>query len=570
MHLLCAKVDPPCPHNRINGETSRKSPYLRDIQPFTLSVGFMNVTVSNSVKRPRPVVLCILDGWGYREESKNNAVALANTPVWDDLYANNPTGFLKACGLDVGLPEGQMGNSEVGHMNLGAGRVVMQELPKIDEAVKTGTIAETATVKKIIAKLSDSKGVCHIAGLLSEGGVHSHQAHMAALAKIIAAAGVPVKIHAYLDGRDTAPKSAAKFLEKFRALIGDANVEIATVTGRYYAMDRDNRWERVSQAYFTMVQGKNYADGRTAESAEAAIAKAYEADTTDEFVLPTVIGDYAGMKDGDGLLMTNFRADRAREILAALCAPDFDGFDRGTPVKFAVQAGMVEYSSEHAKYMDAIYPPQTLPNIFGEVVSKSGMKQLRIAETEKYPHVSFFFNGGEEQVFDGEERILVASPKVATYDLQPEMSAPEVTDKLVAAIKSEKYDTIILNFANPDMVGHSGILEAAMKAAEAVDTCLGKVIDAIKSVGGVAFVTADHGNCEVMVDPETGEPHTAHTLNLVPTILVNGPEGVTLEDGRLADVAPTLLQLLGVPQPAEMTGKPLLKGMKENDALLAS
>lgn len=570
MHLLCAKVDPPCPHNRINGETSRKSPYLRDIQPFTLSVGFMNVTVSNSVKRPRPVVLCILDGWGYREESKNNAVALANTPVWDDLYANNPTGFLKACGLDVGLPEGQMGNSEVGHMNLGAGRVVMQELPKIDEAVKTGTIADTDTVKKIIAKLSDSKGVCHIAGLLSEGGVHSHQAHMAALAKIIAAAGVPVKIHAYLDGRDTAPKSAAKFLEKFRALIGDANVEIATVTGRYYAMDRDNRWERVSQAYFTMVQGKNYADGRTAESAEAAIASAYRANTTDEFVLPTVIGDYAGMKDGDGLLMTNFRADRAREILAALCAPDFDGFDRGTPVKFAVQAGMVEYSSEHAKYMDAIYPPQTLPNIFGEVVSKAGMKQLRIAETEKYPHVSFFFNGGEEQVFDGEERILVASPKVATYDLQPEMSAPEVTEKLVAAIKSEKYDTIILNFANPDMVGHSGILEAAMKAAEAVDTCLGKVIDAIKSVGGVAFVTADHGNCEVMVDPETGEPHTAHTLNLVPTILVNGPEGVTLEDGRLADVAPTLLQLLGVPQPAEMTGKPLLKGMKENDALLAS
>lgn len=570
MHLLCAKVDPPCPHNRINGETSRKSPYLRDIQPFTLSVGFMNVTVSNSVKRPRPVVLCILDGWGYREESKNNAVALANTPVWDDLYANNPTGFLKACGLDVGLPEGQMGNSEVGHMNLGAGRVVMQELPKIDEAVKTGTIADTDTVKKIIAKLSDSKGVCHIAGLLSEGGVHSHQAHMAALAKIIAAAGVPVKIHAYLDGRDTAPKSAAKFLEKFRALIGDANVEIATVTGRYYAMDRDNRWQRVSQAYFTMVQGKNYADGRTAESAEAAIASAYKANTTDEFVLPTVIGDYAGMKDGDGLLMTNFRADRAREILAALCAPDFDGFDRGTPVKFAVQAGMVEYSSEHAKYMDAIYPPQTLPNIFGEVVSKAGMKQLRIAETEKYPHVSFFFNGGEEQVFDGEERILVASPKVATYDLQPEMSAPEVTEKLVAAIKSEKYDTIILNFANPDMVGHSGILEAAMKAAEAVDTCLGKVIDAIKSVGGVAFVTADHGNCEVMVDPETGEPHTAHTLNLVPTILVNGPEGVTLEDGRLADVAPTLLQLLGVPQPAEMTGKPLLKGMKENDALLAS
>ncbi|MBX2832816.1 MAG: 2,3-bisphosphoglycerate-independent phosphoglycerate mutase [Rhodospirillales bacterium] len=529
----------------------------------------MNVTVSNLAKPARPVVLCILDGWGYREESKDNAVALANTPVWDDLYANNPTGFLKACGLDVGLPEGQMGNSEVGHMNLGAGRVVMQELPKIDEAVKTGTIAETDTVKKVIAKLIDSKGVCHIAGLLSEGGVHSHQVHMAALAKIIANAGVPVKIHAYLDGRDTPPKSAAKFLEKFRALIGDADVEIATVTGRYYALDRDNRWERVSQAYFTMVQGKNYADGRSAESAEAAIAAAYAADTTDEFVLPTVIDGYDGIADGDGLLMTNYRADRAREILAALCAPEFDGFNRGTAPKFAVQAGMVEYSSEHAKYMDAIYPPQTLPNIFGEVVSKAGLKQLRIAETEKYPHVSFFFNGGEEQVFEGEDRILVASPKVATYDLQPEMSAPEVTKKLVAAIKAETYDTIILNFANPDMVGHSGILEAAIKAAEAVDTCLGKVIDAIKSVGGVAFVTADHGNCEMMVDQETGEPHTAHTLNLVPTILVNGPEGVTLENGRLADVAPTLLQLLGIPQPAEMTGKPLLKGLKQNDALLA-
>ena len=530
----------------------------------------MIVTVSNTVKRPRPVVLCILDGWGYREESKDNAVALANTPVWDALYANNPTGFLKACGLDVGLPEGQMGNSEVGHMNLGAGRVVMQELPKIDEAVKTGSIAETDTVKKVIAKLKESGGACHIAGLLSEGGVHSHQAHMAALAKIIASAGVPVKIHAYLDGRDTAPKSAAKFLEKFRALIGDANVEIVTVTGRYYAMDRDNRWERVSQAYFTMVQGKNYADGHTADSAEAAIRAAYDADTTDEFVLPTVIGDYDGMKDGDGLLMTNFRADRAREILAAICAPDFDGFDRGTPIKFAVQAGMVEYSSDHAKYMDAIYPPQVLPNIFGEVVSRAGMKQLRIAETEKYPHVSFFFNGGEEQVFEGEDRILVQSPKVATYDLQPEMSAPEVTEKLVAAIRAETYDAIILNFANPDMVGHSGILSAAIKAAEAVDTCLGQVVDAVKSVGGVMFVTADHGNCEMMVDPETGEPHTAHTLNPVPTILVNGPEGVTLENGRLADVAPTLLQLLGLPQPDEMTGKPLIKGLKGNDALLAS
>lgn len=527
----------------------------------------MTVTVSNAAKRPRPVVLCILDGWGYRKESENNAVALANTPVWDDLYAHNPTGFMKACGLDVGLPEGQMGNSEVGHMNLGAGRVVMQELPKIDEAVKTGSIADTDAVKKIIASLKKSNGVCHIAGLLSEGGVHSHQAHMAALAKIIANAGIAVKIHAYTDGRDTPPRSAAGFLKKFRALLGDANIEIATLTGRYYSMDRDNRWERVSQAYFAMVEGKNYSKAQKAKTAEDAIANAYDADTNDEFILPTIIGDYDGMKDGDGLLMTNFRADRAREILAALCAPDFDGFDRKTPVKFTVQAGMVEYSSSHATYMDAIYPPKTLPNIFGEVVSKAGMKQLRIAETEKYPHVSFFFNGGEEQVYPGEDRILVPSPKVATYDLQPEMSAPEVCARLVGAIEDETYDTIIVNFANPDMVGHSGILSAAMKAAEAVDECVGKVVAAVRKVGGVMFITADHGNCETMVDPESGEPHTAHTLNPVPTILVNGPKGVTLRDGRLADVAPTLLQLLGLPQPADMTGKSLIEGLKPDAAL---
>jgi 2,3-bisphosphoglycerate-independent phosphoglycerate mutase len=527
----------------------------------------MTVTVSNAAKRPRPVVLCILDGWGYREESENNAVALANTPVWDDLYAHNPTGFMMACGLDVGLPEGQMGNSEVGHMNLGAGRVVMQELPKIDEAVKTGSIADTDAVQKVIASLKKSGGVCHIAGLLSEGGVHSHQAHMAALAKIIADAGIAVKIHAYTDGRDTPPRSAAGFLKKFRALLGDADIEIATLTGRYYSMDRDNRWERVSQAYFAMVEGKNYSNAQKAKNAEDAIANAYNADTNDEFILPTIIGDYDGMKDGDGLLMTNFRADRAREILAALCAPDFDDFDRKTPVKFAVQAGMVEYSSSHAKYMDAIYPPKTLPNIFGEVVSKAGMKQLRIAETEKYPHVSFFFNGGEEQVYPGEDRILVPSPKVATYDLQPEMSAPEVCAKLVGAIEDETYDAIIVNFANPDMVGHSGILSAAIKAAEAVDECVGKVVAAVRKVGGVMFITADHGNCETMVDPESGEPHTAHTLNPVPTILVNGPKGVTLRDGRLADVAPTLLQLLGLPQPADMTGKTLIEGLKPDAAL---
>ena len=429
MYLSCAKTDPPCPHGGIDGERARKSPYLRDIQPFPLSVGFMNVTVSNSVKRPRPVVLCILDGWGYREESKDNAVALANTPVWDDLYANNPTGFLKACGLDVGLPEGQMGNSEVGHMNLGAGRVVMQELPKIDEAVKTGSIADTDTVKKIITKLSDSKGVCHIAGLLSEGGVHSHQAHMAALAKIIAGAGVPVKIHAYLDGRDTAPKSAAKFLEKFRALIGNANVEIATVTGRYYAMDRDKRWERVEKAYLALAEGK----GETADTALAAVEQSYDAGTTDEFVLPTVVGKYAGMADGDGILMVNFRADRARELTRCFVEPGFSEFPRARVPQLAGFVMLTQYAASIPA--PAAFAPEALTNVLGEYLANNGKTQLRIAETEKYAHVTFFFSGGREEPFPGEERILIPSPQVATYDLKPEMSAPEVTDRIVDAIE---------------------------------------------------------------------------------------------------------------------------------------
>lgn len=511
---------------------------------------------------PRPVVLCILDGWGDRDDADNNAIALARTPNWDRLTARYPTGRLDASALDVGLPAGQMGNSEVGHMNLGAGRVVMQELPRIDAALADGSLADNAALADFIAKLRRSGGRAHVMGLLSPGGVHSHQDHMAALVGLLAKAGIAVRIHAFLDGRDTPPKSAAGFVDKFSADIdGLADTAFATVSGRYYAMDRDRRWDRVQRAYQAMVAG----DGTTAPDAKAAIAAAYEREESDEFVVPTVIGDYAGMADGDGVLMINFRADRAREILAALADPAFDGFAR-RPVAFAASCGMVQYSSTHAAYMTALFPPQSLNNLLGEVVSRAGKTQLRIAETEKYAHVTFFFNGGREEVFEGEDRILVPSPKVATYDLQPEMSAPEVTDRLVAAIGAGSYDLIVVNYANPDMVGHTGILPAAITAVETIDTCLGRLAEAVETAGGAMLVTADHGNCEQMHDPNDNQPHTAHTLNPVPTLLVGAPHVAGLKPGRLCDVAPTLLTLLGLPQPAEMTGQPLIVEAKPHDA----
>ncbi|MHA7060590.1 2,3-bisphosphoglycerate-independent phosphoglycerate mutase [Azospirillum argentinense] len=506
--------------------------------------------------RPRPVVLCILDGWGYREEREDNAIAQGNTPNWDRLWSSEPRAFLEASEEEVGLPKGQMGNSEVGHMNLGAGRVVRQDLVMIDHAIVEGELERNAALNDLAKTLLASGGRCHILGLLSPGGVHSHQDHIAALAGVLAHEGVPVEIHAFTDGRDVPPQSAkdqmAEFMADVHALPG---VNVATVSGRYYAMDRDKRWDRVAKAYAALVS----AEGETAADPIQAIEQSYAAGTHDEFILPTVIDGYTGMKDGDAILMANFRADRAREILAAFVDPAFDGFERASVPKLAAAVGMVEYSSTLAKLMTTIFPPKSLTKVLGEVVSEAGLTQLRIAETEKYPHVTFFFNGGEERVYPGEDRILVPSPKVATYDLQPEMSAAEVTDKVVVAVDSGKYDLVVINYANPDMVGHSGILSAAIKAVEAVDVSLGRLEAAVRAQGGVMLVTADHGNCELMKDPQTNGPHTAHTLDKVPLVLVNGPAGVSaIRSGRLADIAPTLLDLMKLPQPAEMTGKSLI------------
>ncbi|MGE5478262.1 MAG: 2,3-bisphosphoglycerate-independent phosphoglycerate mutase [Bacteroidales bacterium] len=508
---------------------------------------------------PRPVVLCILDGWGHRDDPTDNAIAQAKTPTWDRLVASAPRALLQTSGLAVGLPDGQMGNSEVGHMNLGAGRVVMQDLPRIDQAVADGSLAANPLLTEALAKVKAAGGTLHIMGLMSPGGVHSHQDHLAALARIASDAGVPVAVHAFLDGRDTPPSSAQDFVAKFQADIAGTKATIATVSGRYYAMDRDKRWDRVQLAFDAMALGQ----GPRATDAAAAIKASYESGKTDEFVLPVVIGTYAGMKDGDGLLMGNFRADRAREILHTLVDPKFDGFARARVPAFSAQLGLTEYSKDLAAFLTTLFPAESLSNLLGEVVSAAGKTQLRIAETEKYAHVTFFFNGGREQVYPGEDRILVPSPKVATYDLQPEMSAPEVTDKLVEAIGSGKYDLIVANYANGDMVGHTGIMAAAMQAAETVDAALARLEAAVKAAGGVMLVTADHGNAEMMVDPDSHEPYTAHTIGPVDVLMVNPPAGVTaLADGKLADVAPTLLALLGLPQPAEMSGHPLLSGRR--------
>jgi 2,3-bisphosphoglycerate-independent phosphoglycerate mutase len=504
---------------------------------------------------PKPVMLVVLDGWGWREDPADNAVRQARTPTFDALWAG-PHAFLRTSGHEVGLPDGQMGNSEVGHLNLGAGRVVMQDLPRIDKAVADGSINTQPALTELIGKLKASGGTCHLMGLLSPGGVHSHQRHAVALAKAVAAAGVKVAIHCFTDGRDTPPRAAPEYFSQFLTdLEGTQGASIATVIGRYFAMDRDKRWERVSQAYNAMV----VAEGAHAADPQAAIAAAHAADKHDEFIPATVIGDYKGMRDGDGVLCFNFRADRVREILGALLEPDFDGFARKKVVKFAAAAGMTQYSTELDTYLGTLFGPESMADILGEVVARAGLKQLRMAETEKYPHVTYFLNGGEEREYPGEDRIMVPSPKVATYDLQPEMSAPELTEKAVQAIDSGKYDLIVLNFANPDMVGHTGVLAAAIKAVETVDTGLGRIVEAVRRQGGALLVTADHGNCEMMKDPATGGPHTAHTTNPVPVMVLGAPAGSNLTDGRLADVAPTLLALLGLPKPAAMTGQSLLR-----------
>jgi len=507
------------------------------------------------MQKRRPVMLVVLDGWGWREDAANNAVLEARTPSFNRLWSSCPHGFLHTSGKDVGLPPGQMGNSEVGHLNIGAGRVVMQDLPRIDDAIASGEIARMPAVIDLIATLKQSGGTCHLLGLVSPGGVHSHQNHAVALAKILTDAKIPVVVHVLTDGRDTPPQAAAGYLKTFTAAL-PSSVKVVTVIGRYYAMDRDKRWERVSKAYDAIVAG----EGAHFADPQAAIADAYANKVHDEFILPAVIGDYSGMKDGDGVLCFNFRADRVREILGAMLDPAFSGFTRKRTVKVAAAVGMAQYSEELDRLMATIFPPQSFPNILGEVVANAHRTQLRMAETEKYPHVTYFLNGGREEPFDGEDRIMVPSPKVATYDLQPEMSAPELTDKAVEAIKSGKYDLIVLNFANADMVGHTGSIPAAIKAVETVDTGLGKIANAIESMGGALLVTADHGNAEMMVDPATGGPHTAHTLNPVPLILMGAGNRVVVKEGRLADIAPTLLELMGLPKPAEMTGTSLLQG----------
>ena len=500
---------------------------------------------------PKPVVLCILDGWGLSDRTEANAPYLANTPNFDAIM-QGPHAQLITHGPDVGLPSGQMGNSEVGHTNIGAGRVVAMDLGQIDLAIEDGSFFNNASLLDFVAKLKASGGTAHLMGLASDGGVHGHLRHILAAARLITDAGVPVALHAITDGRDVAPKSALGYLDELAAGLPET-ARIVTVIGRYFAMDRDHRWARVSKAYDAMIRGA----GQQATTPKDAVTAAYDQGESDEFITPSVIDGFAGVQDGDGVFCLNFRADRAREILAAIGQPGFDAFDTGPRPHLAALLGMVEYSDAHIEYMSVVYPKAEIVNTLGSWVAQHGLRQFRLAETEKYPHVTFFLNGGKEVPEVGEDRFMPKSPDVATYDLQPEMSAAQVTDKFVEAIGAG-YDLIVTNFANPDMVGHSGDLAAAIKACEAVDQGLGQVLAALKQAGGVMIVTADHGNCETMIDPVTGGPHTSHTLNPVPVVLVGGPAGAQLHDGRLSDLAPTLLALMNLPTPPEMTGKTLI------------
>ncbi len=502
---------------------------------------------------PKPVILCILDGWGLAPPGEGNAPYLAKTPHYDRLLATCPNATLITHGPDVGLPKGQMGNSEVGHTNIGAGRVVAMDLGMIDLAIEDGSFFENEAILDFADALKSSGGTAHLMGVVSDGGVHGHTRHILAAAKMLTDKGVPVAIHAITDGRDVPPKSADAFVPELAEGLPDT-AHIATVIGRYFAMDRDNRWDRVEKAYAAMIRG----EGRKADTAAEAVGTAYSKDETDEFIAATVIGGYAGAKDGDGFFCLNFRADRAREILHAIGNPDFSEFDTGQRPDWAGLLGMVDYSKSHDDFMTTAYPKQEIVNTLGAWVAQHGLKQFRLAETEKYPHVTFFLNGGQESPEKGEDRSMPKSPDVATYDLQPEMSEPQVAAKLVEAIGAG-YDLIVVNFANPDMVGHTGSIPAAIAACEAVDDGLGQTLEALETAGGAMIVTADHGNCEVMIDPDTGNPHTAHTTNPVPVILVGGPDGATLVKGRLADLAPTLLELMGLDLPPEMTGQSLIR-----------
>lgn len=501
---------------------------------------------------PKPVILCILDGWGKRAETFANAPALADVPTFNRIMATCPMAELITFGPDVGLPTGQMGNSEVGHTNIGAGRVVAMDLGQIDLAIEDGSFATNPALLAFAEKLAASGGTAHLLGIVSDGGVHGHINHIVAAAAALHAQGIPVTIHAMTDGRDVAPSSAPIYMADLLRRL-PAGVTVSTVTGRYYAMDRDNRWERVATAYHAIARGA----GPTAPDPMSAVTQAHGAGQTDEFIPATVIEGYTGMKTGDGLFCLNFRADRAREILAAVAQPGFDAFDRGPVPSLAARLGMAEYSEAHNAWFDAVFPKREIRNTLGEWVAAHNLTQFRVAETEKYPHVTFFLNGGKETPYPGEDRKMPPSPKVATYDLEPAMSAAEVAEAVVQAI-ARPYDLIVVNFANPDMVGHTGDLAAAIKACEAVDRGLARIVAALEQAGGAMLLTADHGNCETMVDPVTGGPHTAHTTNPVPVAVLNAPPGARLRSGRLADVAPTLLALMGLPQPPEMTGQSLI------------
>lgn len=503
---------------------------------------------------PKPLVLMILDGWGSRAAAADNAISLAHTPAWDDLMAQYPNCELHTSGEAVGLPAGQMGNSEVGHMNIGAGRIVYQDFTRISRAIEDGSFFENPALCDAIDSSVEAGGKLHIMGLLSPGGVHSHDDHFIAAVQLAARRGArEIVVHGFLDGRDTPPRSAETSIVRMQAEL-DAldNARFGVIAGRYYAMDRDQRWDRVERAWSALVEANA---PYTSDSAATALTAAYARDENDEFVQPTVIGKYAGIEDGDAVLFINFRADRAREITQAFIEPDFIGFQRHAPDLSAFVC-MTEYLAGLPARI--AFPPETLPELLGQVLAREGLHQLRIAETEKYAHVTFFFNGGEEDPFENEDRILVPSPQVATYDLQPEMSASEVASRLDQAIRSNQYDVIICNIANPDMVGHTGKLEAAVKAVEAVDRCLGMVRKALQDVGGELLVTADHGNVEQMSDPESGQSHTAHTTNPVPFVFEGRPAEIS-SAGSLRDIAPTMLYLLGLPCPDVMSGRPLLQ-----------
>ena len=503
----------------------------------------------------KQVLLCVLDGWGIGDNSSpNNAIARAKTPNYDQILSNYPHSKLGTSGLDVGLPEGQIGNSEVGHTCIGSGRIIFQDLPRINMAIDDGSLAQNPNLQNLIASCKISGGACHLMGLLSDGGVHSHQNHIIALAKIVAASGVKVKLHAFLDGRDVAQKSALTYLEHFANETKDfPQISIASIGGRYYAMDRDKNWHRVKLAYDAIVSGS----GPTDNDPATAVKKSYEKNLTDEFVIPTVIENYSGINDGDALLIANFRADRIRQISTALLDPEFNEFET-KKINFSSQVSTTEYSTSLNQFFAVLFPTIDIKNSLGEVLEKHNLTQLRIAETEKYAHVTFFFSGGREKEFKGENRILIKSPSVATYDLQPEMSSKEVGKNLVEAINSRAYDFIVVNYANADMVGHSGIFEAAVAAVEAIDFQLGLLRDAILKQDGIMMITADHGNIEDMVDHHHN-PHTAHTTNPVPFILIgNDVANIKLSDGKLCDIAPTILSLLNISKPSEMTGKNLI------------